>query len=559
MKLATYSTLPLGNVVITCTGLTLAAQPEQAATVGQATGLKIQTSVDTTAAFATIPAIGAVKNAVGNFPVKAVGTADQTATITFTTSTALAIDDSIELLFPADLIEANAADKCVITGAAEAAKSTFAAPKITIKVKAALAAGPVTVTCTELKLKAKAATEAADGLAITTLLKDTIPAKVATPATGAITAASLIIGKAVGTADQTATITFTTSTALAVDAEIELAFPADLIEANAANKCVVVGAAKAAESTFAAPKITVKVKAALAAGPVTVKCTELKLKAKAATEAAAGLAITTLLKDTIPAKVATPATGAITAASLIIGKAVGTADQTATITFTTSTALAVDAEIELAFPADLIEANAANKCVVVGAAKAAESTFAAPKITVKVKAALAAGPVTVTCTELKLKVKAGTDAAAGLAITTLLKDTIPAKVATPATGIVSVGLASTSPALSATFEAKTLKITAEVDVWTIASAPVVTCIVSSFTNAALASTSRRSLLQTNQVEIEVKNSAGATVGTKLSTGQTFPESIATPITRSLYLPKASGNANGIAWVCVSFSVLLFWL
>jgi histone H3/H4 len=557
MKLAPYSTLPLGNVVITCTGLTLAAQPEQAATVGQATGLKIQTSVDTTAAFATIPAIGAVKNAVGNFLGKAVGTADQTATITFTTSTALAVDDSIELLFPADLIAANAADKCVITGAAEAAKSTFADSKITIKVKAALAAGPVTVTCTDLKLAAKLATEAADGLSITTS-KDTIPAKVATPAIGAITAASLIIGKAVGTADQTATITFTTSTALANADVIALAFPTGLIAANAANKCVVVGATKAAASAFDADVMKVTVAAALAAGPVTVTCTDLKLAAKLAKEAADGLSITTLLKDTIPAKVATPAIGAITAASLIIGKAVGTADQTATITFTTSTALANADVITLAFPTGLIAANAADKCVVVGATKAAASAFDTDVMKVTVAAALAAGPVTVTCTDLKLAAKLATLAADGLSITTS-KDATPAKVATRATGIVDVGLASTSPALSATFGAKTLKITAEVDVWTVASAPVVTCIVSSFTNAALASTTRRSLLQTNVVEIEVKNGAGATVGTKLSTGQTFPESIAAPITRSLYLPKASGNANVFAWVCVSFSVLLFWL
>jgi len=289
-----------------------------------------------------------------------------------------------------------------------------------------------------------------------------------------------------------------------------------------------------------------------------VTCTDLELKASIAH--ADGLEITTA-KDTIAGKVSTPATGAVLNPTLTLTKAASTGNS-ATISFTTSTALADTETIVLLFPADLIEAQAADKCTITSPATKSTSAFvkADKKATITVGAALAAGVVTVTCTDLELKAKAAvTD---GLEITTA-KDTGAGKVSTTATGVVSVELASSSSsALSATLgesTAKQLIISSAVDVWTDSAAPAVTCAVSFFTNAAVSTTSRRSLLQADEVKVQVKDNTGTFVGTELSTGQSFPATVAAPPTRTLYLPKASSSINTVAWVCVSLSILLFWL
>jgi len=336
-------------------------------------------------------------------------------------------------------------------------------------------------------------------------------------------------------------------------------FPANLVDAQADNKCTITSPATKATSKFvqADKKITVTVGAALAAGVVTITCTDMKLLAKV--EVADGLEITTS-KDTQAAKIKTPATGAVLNPSLILTTAVGTGNS-ATVSFTTSTALADAEEIVLQFPANLVGAQDDNKCTITSPATKATSKFADPKITLKIdKATLAAGVVTVTCTDITLKALAA--AKDGLEITTT-KDTQAGKVSTPTTGVVTVELASTSvSALSATLGetvAKQLIISSAVDVWTDSAAPAVTCAVSSFTNAAVSTTSRRSLLQADEVKILVRDNAGTMVGTELSTGQSFPASVAAPPTRTLYLPKASSSINSVAWVFVSLSILLFWL
>jgi len=378
----------------------------------------------------------------------------------------------------------------------------------------------------------------------------------------------LTISKSVGTGG-TASISFKTSTALLPSSAnlITLNFPPGYVTAQADNLCVITSSAVTSTSKFSdngKVTITLATGSTLPAGLVGITCTGLTLSAKPELVATAG-GSTGLKIETSTDKTAAYATvsaiGAISKPSLILTTAVGTGNS-ATISFTTSTALADTNTIVLLFPADLVEAQAADKCTITSPATKATSAFvkADKKITVTVGAALAAGAVTVTCTDMELKAKAAvTD---GLEITTL-KDEVAGKVSTPATGVVTVELVSTSvSALSATLGetvAKQLIISSAVDVWTDSAAPAVTCAVSSFTNAALSTTSRRSLLQADEVKIQVKDNTGTTVGTELSTGQSFPVTVAAPPTRTLYLPKASSSISSVAWVCVSLSILLFWL
>jgi hypothetical protein len=270
-------------------------------------------------------------------------------------------------------------------------------------------------------------------------------------------------------------------------------------------------------------------------------------------------------KDTIAAYVSTPCVGCVVAdaaTALSMSKAVAT-DGTATITFTTSTAIspahATDNKVILTFPAGHVTAG--TGCAISSPATTGTATYATDVITIALgsTATLAAGAVTVTCTGLTLAAKAAVAATttAGLKIETS-KDTVATFVSVPCVGCVTVDSSTSPPAFTATWStAKTLDITGAVDIWTASASTVVTCTVDSFTNAPFAS-ARRSLLQTNQVEISTVNAAGTALTTS-STGQTFPASIAVAPTRTLYLPKASGSASGVAWVCVALSALLFWL
>jgi len=106
---------------------------------------------------------------------------------------------------------------------------------------------------------------------------------------------------------------------------------------------------------------------------------------------------------------------------------------------------------------------------------------------------------------------------------------------------------------------KTLEIISNVDVWTSSILPSVSCIVASFTNAA-GITQRRSLLQVNPVEISMVKADNTIVGGAASaTGQFFPAVISAPVQRNLYLPKATGNSLLLAWMCVTFCVIISWL
>jgi len=369
-------------------------------------------------------------------------------------------------------------------------------------------------------------------------------------------------------------VTFKTSTPFTADAtsnKITLSFPAGLVTAQAINLCSITSPASVVStSAYATDAVTLTVTSALAAGSVTVTCSGLTLAAQAAVTATAsgttGLKIETS-KDTIAAYASTPCVGCVVAdaaTALSMSKAVAT-DGTATITFTTSTAIApahaTNNKVILTFPAGLVTAG--TGCAISSPATTGTATYATDAITIALgaTATLAAGAVTVTCTGLTLAAQAAVAATAGgttgLKIETS-KDTIAAYASTPCVGCVTVDSSTSPPAFTATWSsAKTLDITGAVDMWTASASTVVTCTVDSFTNAPFAS-ARRSLLQTNQVEISTVNAAGTAITTS-STGQTFPASIAVAPSRTLYLPKASGAASGVAWVCVALSALLFWL
>jgi hypothetical protein len=133
-------------------GTTFAAKP----TVAAASGWQIKTSKDAVAVSVAIPTVGAVTataaSALTLNPVAA--TADQTATISFTTSTALATNESIVLMFPGTgHVTTLANNKCGISSpAGKTTTSAMAAgPPHTITLTLAasntLAAGAVTVTC----------------------------------------------------------------------------------------------------------------------------------------------------------------------------------------------------------------------------------------------------------------------------------------------------------------------------------------------------------------------------------------------------------------------------
>jgi hypothetical protein len=584
ITLTATATLAAGQVTVTCAGLTLAANAAFTAT--SSTGLEIKTNKDTVAAFVNVPAVGAiVANAATALTMSsAVGTTG-TATISFTTSTPLtahATENKVILTFPAGFVTGlsnSSGNGCGISSPTTAAStSAFSSNVITMNLTATatLAAGQVTVTCAGLTLAANAAVTAtaSAGLKIETN-KDTVAAFVSVPAVGAIVAnaaTALTMSSAVGTTG-TATISFTTSTPLTAQAntnKVILTFPAGFVTAGTANGCGI-SSPTATVSTSAVSSnvitITLNATATLAAGQVTVTCAGLNLTANAAVTAtaSAGLKIETN-RDTVAAFVSVPAVGAIVAnaaTALTMSSAVGTTG-TATISFTTSTSLTAQAntnKVILTFPAGFVTAGTANECGISSPTTAASTSAVSSNvitITLTATATLAAGQVTVTCAGLTLASNAAVaaTASAGLKIETN-RDTVAAFVSVPAIGIVTVVYVSSST-FTSTFVGTTLEIISAVDVWTVAKATV-TCTVSSFTNAALtAAQNSRSLLQANQVQISALNSANAVVGTVSSTGQTFPASVPASPTRTVYLPKASSSAHGVAWLCVAASVILFW-
>jgi hypothetical protein len=306
------------------------------------------------------------------------------------------------------------------------------------------------------------------------------------------------------------------------------------------------------------------------------------LAAVAAT-ASAGLKIHTSV-DTVGAFVSTPCVGCVTAAAasaLTTGVVQGTA-KTLSLTFTTVSVIPNSGVITLEFPKGFVTAIAAAKgttdCDVSSPAPSAPSgsayaagaaaqvgppaVAAGPDvitITLAAGATVAAGTVTVTCSGLTIGALAAVaaTASAGLKIHTSV-DTVGAFVSTPCVGCVAIDFSGSSTFSATWSEAKQLEIIGAVDVWTASASSAVTCTVGSFTNAPFTSAQRRSLLQSTEVEIITANAAGVPLTTS-STGQTFPLSVVVTPSRALYLPKASGAAFGVAWMCVAVSALLFWL
>jgi hypothetical protein len=396
-------------------------------------------------------------------------TAGQTATISFTTSTALAGLEAITLTFPAGgHVTAQAPNQCGISSPAGISTTSAMVDAgthtitLTLAGSNTLAAGAVTVTCGGMTLGAKAAVPATGpGLRITTS-KDTVAASVAIPAVGAVTAAAasaLTLSPVAATVGQSATISFTTSTPLAASETIVLTFPAGgHVTAQAPNQCGI--SSPAGISTTSAMvnagthtiTLTLAGSNTLAAGAVTVTCGGMTLGAKAAVPATGpGLRITTS-KDTVAASVAIPAVGAVTAAAasaLTLSPVAATVGQSATISFTTSTPLAASETIVLTFPAGgHVTAQAPNQCGI--SSPAGISTTSAMvdagthtiTLTLAGSNTLAAGAVTVTCGGMTLGAKAAVPATGpGLRITTS-KDTVAASVAIPAVGAVTAAAAS---------------------------------------------------------------------------------------------------------------------
>ena len=271
--------------------------------------------------------------------------------ISFTTSTPLAATDTIVLTFPAaGHVTTLANNQCGISSpAGKSTTSAMAADPHTITLTLAasntLAAGAVTVTCGGMTLAAKPMAAAASGVTIRTS-KDAVAASVAIPAVGAVTAtaaSALTLSPVAATAGQTATISFTTSTPLAASDTIVLTFPGTgHVTTLANNQCGISSpVGKSTTSAMAAgPPHTITITLAadntLAAGAVTVTCGGMTLAAKPMAAAASGLQIKTS-KDAVAASVAILAVGAVTvtsASALTLSPVAATADQTATISFT---------------------------------------------------------------------------------------------------------------------------------------------------------------------------------------------------------------------------------
>ena len=402
---------------------------------------------------------GAVVNDIHALTMSKAVATDGTATITFTTSTAIApahaTDNKVILTFPAGLVTAGTG--CAISSPATTGTVTYGTDAITITLgsTATLAAGAVTVTCTGLTLAAQAAVTATatgtTGMKIETS-KDNIAAYVSTPAVGAVTAVSLKGRQATGTG-QTATVTFVTSTTLVESSanKISLTFPSNLIAANPDNSCGISSSSTATTSKYSSNTITLTLApfSRLSAGEVTVTCSGLTLAASAAVTATStgttGLKIETST-DTIPAYISTPIIGGVSAElnALQLSRDVEI-DNTATGTFKTSTPFTADAtsnKITLSFPAGLVTAQAINLCSITSPASVVStSVYAANSIALTVTSALAAGSVTVTCTGLTLAAKAAVAAVNtvgsefGLKIETT-KDTISTRVSVPCIGCV---------------------------------------------------------------------------------------------------------------------------
>jgi hypothetical protein len=452
IKITVKSALTAGSLKVTCSGLTFAAKEAVLATTTG--GLSIKTTKDTETAHISTPAVGAVTVvAASALTMSRVIGASQTASVTFTTSTALPVGGKITLSFPGGLVASvvSGTTFCELSSPKLAAVSSasFAADAVTITLASIVNAGEVTVTCTGLTLAAKDATTA--GLTVKTSL-DTIAATIATPAIGAVTAIAESALRLTGAAgsSQTATVSFSTSTGLPTGGQITLTFPIALIASvtPATTFCAVTSVASTA--SFASGVVILTVGATLSAGPVIVTCSGLNLAPTAEVKASVntGLKIHTS-KDIIPVFVDVRDVGVVkanTASALILSKEVG-ATGTASITFTTSTAFAASAgnTITLSFPSGHVTANAENKCTISSPQTKSTSAYTTNTITITVDATatLSAGKVTVTCTGLTLAAKVGVinvnsaPASAGLQISTSA-DTIGAFVDVPAVGAVTV-------------------------------------------------------------------------------------------------------------------------
>jgi hypothetical protein len=199
-------------------------------------------------------------------------------------------------------------------------------------------------------------------------------------------------------------------------------------------------------------------------------------------------------------------------------------DGTATITFTTSTAIApahaTDNKVTLTFPAGHVTAMATAGCAISSPATTGTATYAADAITIALghTATLAAGAVTVTCTGLTLAAKAAVAAVntvgseAGLKIETS-KDIIAFYASVPCVGCVVIGTEIHS-GFTASFTSNTVSISSFATVWVLSSSPTIVCTVSSFANPAAVQAA------TSNVVIRTKLS-GSQVDVTPS-GQAFP-------------------------------------
>jgi len=547
--------------------------------------LKIETSTSSTlVAYVSTPTVGGVTASLSALKMSTAVGKDGTAEVSFQTSTSFTAhpsDNKIFLTFPSGLVIAQANNLCGISSPLSIkSSSVYAFNVITLTVTSDLAAGSVTVTCSGLTLAAKARQTATIGgtvgLKIDTS-KDSVFFYVSTPAVGAVVVdpKSALQMKSSAGSDSDIAVSFTTSTVLQPSSsnKITLTFPNGLVSASTENKCGVTSSECVVTSKFDGNAITLTLApyASLPAGKVTITCSGLTIAPKeevvATTGTTNGLKIETST-DVIPDYANTPAVGGVTAAldALTMSTAVSPTG-TATVSFTTSTPLTVagTGKITLTFPAGLVDAQAINLCAIasppsVSSTSAFDGT-GKQAVTLTLTADLVAAAVTVTCSGMTLKALAGATATVGgttgLRIETSTSSTLVAYVSTPTVGGVEVSLTSASSFSADLSSSKTLEITSNVDVWTLAEAPSVTCSVSSFTNAAVTTRRHgsRSLMQSNLVEISMVKADNTVVGGAPSpTGQTFPASIPAPATRTLYLPKAAGVSFGVAWIFVGLFV-----
>jgi hypothetical protein len=603
ITLTVTSVLDAGSVTVTCSGLTLAAMAAVTATATGTTGLKIETSLSTELfAYASTPCVGCVTAVAASALTMGVVPGTKPLSLTFTTVSALtttavgvlpAINGVITLNFPIGLLSANLAQACDVSSPAPSAPSVLGGtiPDITITLAAGatVAAGTVTITCTGLTINpymAVTATPAigqnpATGLKVHTSV-DTIGAYVNTPCVGCVTAAAsaLTMGVVPGTG-KTLSLTFTTVSVIpATTGVITLNFPTGLVTAGVCE-VVPTPTTLSTSAITAPPQITITLAVALAAGSVTVTCTGLTLGVKEAVAAkppsvqtqtpGEGLAIRTSV-DLVDAWVSTPCVGCVSAgaSALTMGVVPGTG-KPLSLTFTTVSVLPhTTGKITLEFPTNLVGASlVAPLCEVSSPARSGSGLVVALPlytITLGAGADIAAGTVTVTCSGVTLgpllavtgTPAIGQNPSAGLKVHTSV-DTHAAYVSTPCVGCVTIDFSGSSTFSATLSEAKTLDITSAVNVWTASASSAVTCTVGSFTNAPFTSAQRRSLLQSTEVQITTADADGNPLTPWTSTGQTFPLSVVVAPSRTLYLPKASGAAFGVAWMCVLVSALLFWL